>query len=308
MDIKALRSMRNNDLTRITSEFEKTVNPEASRESYKDDRFWKPERDKAGNASATIRFLSRSEGDELPWVKIFSHGFQGPSGRWYIENSLTTLGKPDPVSELNTRLWNGTTDDNSPARKQAREQKRRLNYIANILVVSDPKHPENNGKVFLFKFGKKIFDMIMDKARPTFEDEAPVNVFDYWEGANFKLRMKTVDKYPNYDSSTWEDISAIGDDEEILAIANQQVKLAEFTSPSNFKSYEELKTKLEMVLSGANAAGPSAADMAAEDEPRAAAPVAKAKPAPTAKAKPASVDSDDDDDMMSYFKSIATDE
>lgn len=306
MDLKSLRAMRTSDFSKIAQEFEKTVNPEASKESYKDDRFWKLERDKAGNASATIRFLPRTEGDELPWVKIFSHGFQGPGGRWYIENSLTTIGQVDPVSELNTKLWNSTTDDNSPARKQARAQKRKLSYIANILVIYDPKHPENNGKVMLFKFGKKIFDMIMDKARPTFEDEKPVNVFDYWEGANFKVRMKTVDRFPNYDSSTWEDVSPVADsDEDILAIAKQQHKLSEFTDPKSFKSYDELKAKLEQVLNGA-APAKTAAQLADEDDIPVAKPKAPpAKPAPApAKSKAAKVD-DDDEDALSYFQSIA---
>lgn len=303
MDIKSLRAMRNTELSKIASEFEKSTNPETK--SYKDDRFWKPERDKAGNANATIRFLSRTEGDELPWAKVWSHGFQGPTGRWYIENSLTTLGQPDPVSELNTKLWNSTSDDNSPQRKQARAQKRKLSYVANIVVVSDPKHPENNGKVFLFKFGKKIFDMIMDKARPTFEDEEPVNVFDYWEGANFKLRMKTVDRYPNYDSSTWDSISPVADsDEEIVQIAQQQHKLSEFTEAKAFKSYDELKKKLEMVLSG-SAIGVTATEIADSDDP---VPVAPRKPIaskPPAPIKAKATVGDDDEDMLSYFQSIA---
>lgn len=309
MDIKSLRASRNADFSKITAEFEKDGKPEGGAKSYEDTRFWKPERDKAGNATATIRFLNRTEGDELPWVKVFSHGFKGPTGRWYIENSLTTIGQPDPVSELNMKLWNSTTDDQSPARKQARAQKRKLNYIANILVVNDPKHPENNGQVFLFKFGKKIFDKIMDKARPTFEDEDPVNVFDYWEGANFKLRMKMADGFPNYDSSDFEAVSPIAeDDEDILEVVNRQYKLSEFTDPKNFKSYDELKKKLDAVLSGAPVAGSAAKD-AEDDEAEVPAvfskpaPQPKSKPAPQPKSKPAPAD--DDDDMMSYFQSIA---
>lgn len=303
IDIKKIKAGRSNDFSKITSEFEKTANPEASKASFKDDRFWKPERDKAGNASATIRFLQSTDDAELPWVKIFNHGFQGPTGRWMIENCLTTLGKPCPVCELNTKLWNSTGDKDAPARKQVGVQKRKLSYIANILVINDPKHPENNGTVRLFKFGKKIFDMIMDKARPTFEDEQPVNVFSYWDGANFKLRMKTVDRFPNYDSSTWEEVAAIGSDDEIGKVANAQHALAEFMDAKEFKSYDELKAKLETVLSGA-ATGASAAELAESDEP-----VAEPKRAPTRapaapKAKPAPVDKDDDD-MMSYFQSIA---
>lgn len=305
MDITQLRAMRNNDFKTVSSEFEKMANPETAK-SYEDTRFWKPERDKAGNASATIRFLSRTEGDELPWVKIFSHGFKGPTGRWYIENSLTTIGEADPVGELNMKLWNSTTDDKSPARKQARDQKRKLNYIANILVINDPKHPENNGRVFLFKFGKKIFDKIMDKARPTFEDQDPVNVFDYWEGANFKLRMKNVDGYPNYDASEFEaPVPLSADDDQLLAIVNQQHKLSEFTDRKNFKSYTELKTKLEQVLSGSTVSM-TAQDVADEEVTAVReAPAMKSKPAAQPKSKNTQSVDEDDDNMMSYFNSIA---
>lgn len=303
MDIKSLRAMRNTDFSKISNEFEKTVNP-PSTQSYEDNRFWKPERDKAGNASAVIRFLPRTEGDELPWVKIFSHGFKGPAGKWYIENSLTTINEPDPVGELNSKLWNSSTEDTSPGRTQARLQKRRLNYFANVLIVDDPKHPEFNGTVKLFKFGKKIFDMIMDKARPTFEDEQPVNVFDFWEGANFKLRMVTVDNYPNYDKSAFSESAPLSNDEEvILSIANQQFKLAEFLDKKNFKTYAELKTKLETVLSS-EYLGMSASEISEqEDRPVAAAPQPAAKAAPTPVTKAAVVD--EDDDVMSYFQSIA---
>lgn len=305
MNLQSLRAMRNTDFTKISSEFEKAANGETTTKSYEDTRFWKPERDKAGNATATIRFLARTEGDELPWVKVFSHGFKGPTGRWYIENSLTTIGQADPVSELNMKLWNSTTDDQSPARKQARAQKRKLNYIANIQVVNDPKHPENNGKVFLFKFGKKIFDKIMDKARPTFEDEQPVNVFDYWEGASFKLRMKMADGYPNYDSSEFEGTTQLaGSDEDILEVVKQQHKLSEFTDAKSFKSYDELKKKLEATMSGAPVGGSSAMDEAvAEDVPAVFKATPKSTPAPTPKAKAPALDNDDD--ALSYFQSIA---
>ena len=309
MDITALRATRNTDFSKINNEFEKAANPTSGAKSYEDNRFWKPERDKAGNGTATIRFLPHTQGDELPWVKMFSHGFKGPTGRWYIENSLTTVGKPDPVSELNMRLWNETEDDKSPQRKQVRDQKRKLNYISNILVVNDPKHPENNGKVFLFKYGKKIFDKIMDKARPTFDDQDPVNVFDYWDGANFKLRIKMVDKYPNYDTSEFEAVAPLADsDEEILEIAKMQYKLAEFTDPKNFKSYDELKAKLESVLSGAAAAGTAYQSATEEFETPAvrtqAAPAAgPTRSAPSATTRKAATE--EDDDLLSYFQNIA---
>lgn len=308
MDIQALRAMRKNDFGSISNAFEKIANPSTESKGYADDRFWKLEGDKAGNGTATIRFLPRVEGDELPWVRVFSHGFQGPTGKWYIENSLTTLGEQDPVSELNTTLWNSGVEAN---KKIAQNQKRRLSYIANILVVSDPKHPENEGKVFLFKFGKKIFDKIMDKARPTFEDEKPVNVFDFWEGANFKLRMRKKDGFTNYDESAFNEPSALGDDDKIVQVANSQYKLAEFLDRKNFKSYDELKRKLDEVLSGNGFNAKSAAEMAGDDaEPapsRAAPEPAKAAPAFTPKASKAAP-MDDDDDVMSYFEKIAQEE
>ncbi len=303
MDIQTLRKMRNSDFGQISNAFEKIANPSSESKSYTDDRFWKLEGDKAGNGTATIRFLPRVEGDELPWVRIFSHGFQGPTGKWYIENSLTTLGEQDPVSELNTTLWNSGVEAN---KKIAQNQKRRLSYVANVLIVSDPKHPENEGKVFLFKFGKKIFDKIMDKARPTFEDEKPVNVFDFWEGANFKLRMRKKDGFTNYDESAFMEPSAIGDDETIVGIANKQYKLVEFLDRKNFKSYDELKRKLDEVLSGNGFNAKSAAELA-DDEPEVrSAPEPKSAPAFTPKSsKPAPSVADDEDDVMSYFEKIA---
>ena len=307
MDINTLRAMRTNDFSKISSAFESDNN---GGKNYEDNRFWKLERDKAGNANAVIRFLPRVEGDELPWVKVFSHGFKGPTGKWYIENSLTTVGKQDPVGELNTTLWNSGSDAN---KEIARSQKRRLTYISNILVVSDPTHPENNGKVMLFKYGKKIFDMIMNKAQPTFEDEKPVNVFDLWEGANFKIRMRTVEGYPNYDQSVFaEQTPVAASDEAILAVVNQQVKLAEFVDPTNtkqFKSYEELKAKLDSVLSGGFAV-PSAESMVNDPLPVAPPPSFTSKSEPTYTAAPAPVTkapeiNEDDEFDMSFFQKIA---
>ena len=320
MDLNSLRASRNQDFGAISSAFEKVANPTTDQKNYDDNRFWKLEKDKAGNGSAVIRFLPRAEGDELPWVKIFSHGFKGPTGRWYIENSLTTLGQNDPVGELNSKLWNESSDDNSPGRKQARDQKRRLHFISNILVVSDPKHPENEGKVFLFKYGKKIFDKIMNKAKPTFEDERPVNVFDLWEGANFKLRMRNVEGYPNYDESVFADPAPIASsDEQILEVVNKQYKLAEFVDPKNFKSYDELKAKLESVLSGDAAPVKTAAQMAADPVPVAQprqfteqkGPEFMQAPAPripeVQSAKIPEIN-DDEDDMMAMFQRIANED
>ena len=302
MDIQALRKMRNNDFSKISGEFEKIANPQSESRSYADDRFWKLEADKAGNGTATLRFLPRVEGDELPWVRIFSHGFQGPTGKWYIENSLSTLNENDPVGELNTKLWNSGSEAN---KEIARKQKRRLSFIANVLIIDDPKHPENNGQVKLFRFGKKIFDKIMDKARPTFEDETPVNVFDFWEGANFKLRQRKVEGFTNYDQSSFTEPQALSDDDEkILTIANAQYKLSEFTDRKNFKTYEELSRKLADVLDGEGGGFSTAAQM--EDAPVMEAPKVAAKPAPApAASKPIPEINNDEDDVMSYFQSIA---
>jgi hypothetical protein len=219
---------------------------------------------------------------------LFSHGFQGPTGKWYLENSLTTLGENDPVSDLNTKLWNSGSEAN---KEIVRKQKRKLGFTANILVVSDPKHPENEGKVFLFRFGKKVFDKIMD-----------------WEGANFKLRMRKKDGYSNYDESAFMEPSAVSEDEDkLLKIVNSQHKLSEFLDRKNFKTYDELKTKLDQVLSGDSFSGKSAAEIA-EQEDMVSAPAftpKASKPAPQAK----SVDADDDDaDVMSYFKKIASEQ
>lgn len=309
MDINTLRKMRNADFGKISREFEKTANPQSESKSYADDRFWKLEPDKSGNATATIRFLPRTvkmvDGnevmDELPWVRIYSHGFQGPTGKWYIENSLSTIGQDDPVGQLNSRLWNSGVEAD---KETARKQKRKLSYIANVLIVSDPKHPENEGQVRLFKFGKKIFDKIMDKARPTFEDEDPINVFDLWEGADFKLRQRKVEGYPNYDQSVFLEQSAVSDsEEELLKIVNKQYLLSEFVDPKNFKTYEELSRKLAMVLESGTASQAKTASSIAEEDAYTA-PVKETKKTSPVKIATA-VEDEDDDDAMSYFKRIA---
>lgn len=302
MDINTLRKSRNQDFSKILGEFDKISKPnEGGGKSYEDDRFWKLTADKAGNATATLRFLPRVEGDEFPWARVFNHSFQGPTGKWYIENSLTTLGDNDPVGELNSRLWNSGSEAN---KEIARKQKRKLTYIANVYIINDPAKPENNGTVKLFKFGKKIFDKIMDKANPTFEDEKPVLVFDLWEGANFKLRMRKKDGYANYDESVFSDTCPVADsDEEKLEIVSKQHKLSEFLDRKNFKSYDELKKKLEMVLSGESAPTKSAAQMAEEeDRPVAAAPERAMKAAPAPRAVATTADEDDD---LSYFQKLA---
>jgi hypothetical protein len=237
-------------LDKLTKAIEDSTSPTSKEAGSKDDtRLWQPTVDKAGNGMAVIRFLPAPavDGDDaLPWVRRFDHGFQGPGG-WYIENSLTTLGQKDPVSEYNTTLWNSVIEAN---KEIARKQKRRLHYIANILVVSDPSNPSNEGQIKLFKFGKKIFDKITEAMNPEFADETPINPFDMWEGANFKLKIRNVEGYRNYDKSEFADKSALleGDDEKLEALWKKEFSLKEFTDPSNFKSYEVLKAKLDKVL------------------------------------------------------------
>ena len=210
-----------------------------------DERFWKPEVDKSGNGYAVIRFLPEKDTD-LPWAQVWSHAFQGPGG-WYIENSLTTLGQKDPVGELNRQLWNSGIDAD---KEIARKQKRKLSYYSNIYVVRDPMHPENEGKVFLYKYGKKIHDKIIAAAQPQFEDETPINPFDFWKGADFKLKITKVAGFWNYDKSEFDRAATLGDmsDEQLEEVYNQEYSLKDFVDPSNFKSYEELEVRLSMVL------------------------------------------------------------
>ena len=271
------------------------------KKSYKDDRLWKPEMDKSGNGYAVIRFLPAVDGEDLPWAKVWNHAFQGPTGQWYIENSLTTIGQKDPVSEHNTRLWNtGLESDKELARKQ----KRKLLYFANIYVVSDSKHPENEGKVFLYRFGKKIFDKIMEAMQPAFEDEEAINPFDFWKGANFKLKVRKVDGYWNYDKSEFDSVSPLFDnDAEIETLWKMQYPLAEFSADSNFKSYDELKTRLDAVLSGTVSVGNIADELS--DEPFAE-PKVDTKPVNSSEDYQSSSDvREKEEDTMAYFEKLA---
>ena len=294
MSIDTLK--RTNSLDKLLGAV-KEENAPQDKKSYKDERLWKPELDKSGNGFAVIRFLPAVEGEDMPWAKVWNHAFQGPTGQWYIENSLTTVGQKDPVSEMNSQYWNtGIESDKEIARKQ----KRKLQYFSNIYVVSDSKHPENEGKVFLFRYGKKIFDKIMASMQPEFEDETPVNPFDFWEGANFKLKIRKVAGFWNYDSSEFEKPSALFDnDAQIEGIWGQQYALAEHTAPTNFKSYEELKTRLDAVLSGSVTVGNVAEKMS--DEPVADSVVSTK---PVDNTPPSAVDSSDDD-TMDYFQKLA---
>ena len=248
MDFESLKTS-SSGFDKLTKALEENLNPEDSKNKnkYQDERLWKPELDKTGNGYAVLRFLPATSGEDMPWVRLWSHAFQGPGG-WYIENSLTTLGNKDPVSEENTRLWNTGAESD---KQVARNRKRKLSYYSNVLIVSDPAHPENEGQVKLFKFGKKIFDKITEAMQPAFEDETPINPFDFWKGANFKLKIRKVDGFWNYDKSEFEGVSAIADnDDNIKAIWEKQYPLKPFLDASNFKSYEELKEKLNRVITG----------------------------------------------------------
>ena len=229
----------------LTEKLVKEVEKMSTSGGGADERFWKPEMDKTGVGSAIIRFLPAPEGEELPWVKMYSHAFQGPGG-WYIENSLTTVGQKDPVSEHNRELWNSGSEKD---KETVRKQKRKLSYYSNIYVVKDPAHPENEGKVFLFKFGKKIFDKILNAMQPEFEDEEPINPFDFWGGANFRLKIRKVEGYWNYDKSEFDSSSPLFDDDDALeALWKKEYSLSAIVAPDQFKSYEDLEKRLKYVL------------------------------------------------------------
>ena len=271
-----------------------------------DERLWKLDVDKSGNGYAVIRFLPAPNGEDLPFVKLYSHAFQGPGG-WYIENSLTTLGQKDPVSEYNTMLWNNGTD---LGKETARKQKRKLTYISNIYVVKDPANPENEGKVFLYKYGKKIFDKIVEAMQPAFADETPLDPFNFWTGADFKLKIRKVDGYWNYDKSEFASPGILEDlsDDRLEAIWKQAYSLAEFEDPKNFKTYEQLQQRLNLVLGNAPAPAPRPTFNEEEEE-------VVAKPMPSEswgkevsdfrEKAVASSPVDDEEDAMSYFAKLA---
>lgn len=291
----SLKKTSGNDLDTLTNQLEK-LNPQ--REARRgDDRFWQPTVDKAGNGYAVVRFLPASANEEVPFVRVFSHGFQGPGG-WYIESSLSTIGRKDPVGELNQTLWNTGGDE---GKEQARKQKRKLQFISNIYVVKDPGNPENEGKVFLYKYGKKIWDKIEAQMNPEFEDETKVNPFDMWQGADFKLKIRKVAGYRNYDSSEFESPAPLlEDDERLETIWNKQHGLNEFVEPANFKSYDELKQKLDRVL-GKTVSTATAADTVIEQEESSWEPTESSTSTPLSQSPQVG----DDDDDMSFFKKLA---
>jgi hypothetical protein len=301
----SLKKNRSKSLESLNAQLDKI-----SSKSYQDPnagKFWKPTRDKAGNGFAIIRFLPAPEGEEMPFVRVWDHGFQGPTGLWYIENSLTTINQDDPVSEFNGKLWNSGVDAD---KDQARKQKRRLKYTSNVYVVKDPAHPENEGKVFMYSFGKKIFDKLNDQMNPTFEDEEPVNPFDLWEGANFRLKIRQFEGYPNYDKSEFDAPTPLSDDDETMeTVWNQQHSLQQLVEPTNFKSYDELKTKLYRVLDLASETVEIAAPSPYEsttptDDLDISSSITEAA-APTAPVAESASAVDDDDDDLAIFKDLA---
>jgi hypothetical protein len=301
----ALKRNRTEGFANLTTEINK-LNSNQKQQNGPDERFWKPEVDKAGNGYAVIRFLPEPENEDVPFVRIWDHGFQGPGG-WYIENSLTTLGQKCPMSEYNSMLWNSGIESN---KDKVRKQKRRLSFTSNIYVVKDPSHPENEGKVFLYKYGKKIFDKLNDMMNPQFEDESPINPFDLWAGADFKLKIRNVEGYRNYDKSEFETPGPLLDDDSALeAIWKSENSLAEFVNPSNFKTYEELQTKLNRVLGLDSAAKTMAAQesYSSSTEPTPARETA-ATSTPQATFTPqVEVAADDDDESLEFFKKLAQD-
>jgi hypothetical protein len=299
----------------LTAKLVKEVEKMSTTSGGADERLWKPTMDKTGVGSAVIRFLPAPEGEELPWAKMYSHAFQGPGGSWYIENSLTTIGQKDPLGEHNRELWNTGSETN---KEIVRKQKRKLSYYSNIYVVKDPVNPANEGKVFLFKYGKKIFDKIMEAMQPEFEDETPINPFDFWQGANFKLKIVKKDGYWNYDKSEFDRVAPLLDDDDAMeAIWKKEYSLTAVTAPDQFKSYEELERRMNMVLGQKTAPTQSRAVVEQEDEyesysvtPTAESRVVEELEQSYARSKSPTLPvvnnaDDDEDDALAYFSKLA---
>ena len=268
-----------------------------AKDGFKDDRLWRPEQDKSGNGFAIIRFLPTADGEDVPWAKVYNHAFQGPGG-WYIENSLTTIGQKDPVGELNNQLWNSGLESDKDL---ARVRKRKLTYISNVYIVSDPSNPQNEGKVFLYKYGVKIYEKIQEAMKPEFNDEEPINPFDFWKGANFRIKIRKVGGFTNYDKSEFDSQSVLFDDDAKLEkIWKSEYPLLPFLDASNFKSYDELKTRMQEVLGGdvrATAPATKTAEDVADE-------MVEKKPSLRSK-KPVEQDVDDESDALSYFQKLA---
>ena len=285
-----------------------STNTNQSGNKYTDDRIWKPTVDKSNNGYAVIRFLPASEGSELPWNRYWDHGFKGPTGRWYIERSLTSIGQTDPVGELNSKLWNSGIESD---KEVARKQKRRLHHVSNVLVVSDPGNPANEGKVFLFQYGKKIFDKLMDAMQPDFQDEEPINPFDFWSGANFKLKIRDVEGYRNYDKSEFAAQTELSSDDTYLEeIYNQLHDLREYTDPKNYKTYDELQAKLMAVLGEqASVGAPTMKQEESLGEPQPAPTMRAAEPVQMETAEMSlATPSAEDDDIMAHFANLVNED
>ena len=284
-----LKKRRTTDLEKLQSEIEK-INKPQNNFSRDDDSFWKAELDKSGSGYAVIRFLPSLDDEKTAFVRVFNHGFQGPGG-WYIENSLTTIGQKDPLSEYNSVLWNSGIEAN---KEIARKQKRRLTYFSNVYVVEDKANPQNEGKVLLFRFGKKIFDKISSMSNPEFEDESEVDIFNLWDGANFKLKIRKVDGFSNYDKSEFMTPGPLSEDEsEMERVFGEQHDLEEFIDQKSFKTYDELKTRLDTVLGNIQTAAMSAPTSVENDD------------IPFDGGSPIVESSSSGDDNLDYFKKLA---
>jgi len=309
---------KQSSLGSLTEKLVKQVEKMSATSGGPDERFWKPEMDKTGVGSAVIRFLPAPEGEELPWTKMYTHAFQGPGG-WYIENSLTTVGQKDPVSEYNRGLWNSGSEKD---KETVRKQKRKLSYYSNVYVVKDPANPANEGKVFLFKYGKKIFDKILNAMQPEFDDEDPINPFDFWQGANFKIKIVKKDGYWNYDKSEFDRVAPLLDDDDALeAIWKKEYSLTAISAPDQFKSYEDLEKRMNYVLGlgGTNTPTKSRAVVEQEDEfesytqtPSREERVMEELEESYNRSKSPSLpkitsDDEDEDDALAYFSKLAND-
>ncbi len=306
MSFDNLRARRSSNISNMLNAVENQGAPGGQKkESYKDERIWKPTVDASGNGYAVIRFLPAAEGMDLPWVQYWDHGFKGPTGQWYIEKSLTSIGQADPLGEANKKLWDTGDDRNKDI---VRSRKRRLHYVSNILVQEDPANPESEGKVFFFVYGKKIFDKIMDAMKPEFQDEKPIDPFDFWEGASFKLKMRQQDGFRNYDKSEFGAVSSLSENEDVLkGVYNSLHPLGEYSDPSFYKTYDELASRLAIVLGETTATPPLSG------EPVAQAPSPRTAPAPEPQSPslqetvaPASVA--EEEDTMSYFAQLAAED
>lgn len=305
MSLEALKRNRT-DFNKLVQAAQTVGGGDTQNKSYKDEREWKPTVDKAGNGYAIIRFLPAAEGQDIPWVRYWDHGFKGPTGQWYIEKSLTSIGQNDPVGELNSRLWNSGNDDD---KETARKQKRRLHYVTNVYIVSDPSNPQNEGKVMIYKFGKKIFDKVMDLMQPQFPDEKPVNPFDLWDGADFVMKIRNVEGYRNYDKSEFKSATPLlnGDDAGLENVYGQLHDISEFVDPKSYKSYDELKTKMYTVL-GEQAPRTVKQSVALDEEIPGFETRQRSAPQPVAAAPQQTAEAVDEDDTMSYFAKLAAED